>query len=149
LLLLAAVFAMHGAQCTAAADGAASTSTPATAAVGATVLSPDHSHLAAAAFTALADPMGGAHPAGIAHVGPSGTAVAGAPAGHSGAPHDAAGHLWTVCLAVLAAGLAVLHAVLTPRLTRLTSPAVTRVRARLRSLAPRPPDLSALCLLRI
>jgi hypothetical protein len=66
-------------------------------------------------------------------------------------PHGAAEHLWTLCLAVLAAGLAVLLAVLAPRLIGAAAAALRRARARAAGgLAPlRPPDLSALCLLRI
>ncbi|MGY1679925.1 hypothetical protein [Geodermatophilus sp. SYSU D01176] len=148
LLLLAAVFTVHGAQCTAAAEGAGSASHPA---VGATGLGPIHSQLPATAPTILADPTDTVHATGAGHAGPPDTAVTAAPAsaGHGGAPHDAAGHLWTACLAVLAAGLAVLLAVLAPRLAHLTSPALTHARARFRSRTPRPPGLSALCLLRI
>jgi hypothetical protein len=65
-------------------------------------------------------------------------------------PHGTAGHLWTVCLAVLAAALAVLLAILLPHPGLLARLALTRVRAQLRSPTPtRPPDLSELRLLRI
>jgi hypothetical protein len=156
LLVLAAVFAMHGVQCTTAADSAAHAATPAGHAADAvslamTVLTPGHA--TATAGLTLADPIAAVPIAGHADSGPA--TLAGAPAmaaaGHGGAPHDAAAHLWTVCLAVLApAALAVLLALLGSRSVPLTAPALVYARARLRSLAPpRPPDLSALCLLRI
>ena len=133
LLVLAAVFAMHGLQC-AAGDGDGS------AAASAHVVSP--AHLGAVVLTAP----------GPAHVGEM--SVAGTPdepmPGHGGAPHDTAAHLWTLCLAVLAAALAVLLTWLVPRARHLSAPALGYARARLLSLAPpRPPDLSAVCLLRI
>jgi hypothetical protein len=152
LLLLGAVFAVHGVQCTAVADGGAHTPTPVAVAGGATSPTAGHVHLTVAVLaTTLTDPVGGVQTDGIAHVGRSGTAVGATsvPDGHGGAPDDTAGHLWTVCLAVLAAGLAVLLAVLAPRLALLTAAVLTHARARLWSLAPRPPDLAALCLLRI
>jgi hypothetical protein len=55
-----------------------------------------------------------------------------------------------VCLAVLAAGLAVLLAVLAPRLLRLVAPAAARLRrGAVWPALLRPPDLSSLCVLRI
>jgi hypothetical protein len=71
--------------------------------------------------------------------------------GHSSTPHESAGHLWTLCLAVLAFGIAVLLALLVPRLVGPAFPALRRAHIRTTGwLAPlRPPDLSALCLLRI
>jgi hypothetical protein len=129
LLLLAAVFALHGLQCTADAHASG-----------------------AARTTSVVAPA--APPAVDSHVGAS--AAADDPAavsdGRHGSPlHGSAGHLWTLCLAVLAAGIAVLLALLVPRLVGLVSPALRRVRTRTVGwLAPlRPPDLSALCLLRI
>jgi hypothetical protein len=146
LLMLAAVFAMHGVQCTAAADTAGTAGTTAhVGSVAMTALSPGHAHAAAAAASPD-DPM----LSQSAATGTEGTAGALAEAGHGSAPHDAAAHLWAVCLAVLAAALAGVLTALVPRSVRLTAPALGYVRARLRSPAlPRPPDLSALCLLRI
>jgi hypothetical protein len=165
LLVLAAVFAMHGVQCTTAAGGAGHAATPAGHAATSAGHAADSVFLAMTALTGhgqatatagigLADPISAARLVGHGDSVPAapvaGAAVVMAAAGHGGAPHDAAGHLWTVCLAVLAAALAVLLASLVPRSVRLTPPALGCVRARLPSLAPpRPPDLSALCLLRI
>jgi hypothetical protein len=94
--------------------------------------------------TVLADTAPAAHPATGS---PAAIAAADGPSSDS---HGTAGHLWTVCLAVLAAALAVLLAVLLPQPGFLARLAIPRVRARVRSLsALRPPDLSELCLLRI
>ena len=147
LLLLAAVFALHGLQCTAAA-------TEHTAGHGA----------AAVAASPAGLPGGGSHsgatsPGLEAHTSVHDTVemVAAAPlagllaAGHASAPAGAGGHLWTLCLAVLAAGLAALLALLLPHLLTLLPAAWAPPRAH----APaglallRPPDLHALCLLRI
>jgi hypothetical protein len=176
LLMLAAVFAMHGLQCTSAADtphasGAVHAASGAVHAASAAV------HAASAAVHAASDvPAAPAaddsHPAGgptaamaVAHTGTApgagdhavaDAAAADGPAavsdaGHGSAPHEAAGHLGTLCLAVLAAGIAVLLALLVPRLVGLASPALRRVRGRTcRWLTLlRPPDLFSLCLLRI
>jgi hypothetical protein len=140
LLVLAGVFAVHGVQC-AAGDGGHDAAHAPAASIVVTAVSPGHAD-AAAAVTPLTDPAPGAHPTTT-------TTTAAADDRGTGAPHETPGHLWTVCLAVLAAAL-VLVAVLLPRPAQLTRPALTHVRARLGSLAPaRPPDLSALCLLRI
>lgn len=135
LLLLAGVFALHGLQCTAA--GSSGTSD-----IAAVVTS---SHVLAVPMTALT----GGHGDGLLPDPTPGAAVA-VDTGHGSAPHDTPAHLWTVCLAVLAAGLVALlttlitrRAVLSRRLTRVR----VRVAGGLASL--RPPDLSALCLLRI
>jgi hypothetical protein len=138
LLVLAGVFAVHGAQCT-AADGGHVATHPPTASIVLTALAPGHA-AEAAGVTAPTDPAPGAHIATTATAGDR----------RPDAPHETADHLWTLCLAVLAAALAALLAALLPRPARLTGPALIHARARLRSLAPpRPPDLSALCLLRI
>ena len=94
--------------------------------------------------TVLADSPPEAHQT----LGSPGTvAVADSPSSDS---HGTAGHLWTLCLAVLAAALAVLLAVLLPHLRIVARLALPLAQARLRSLSPlRPPDLSELCLLRI
>ena len=142
LLLLAAVFAMHGVQCVAADPALAhgSTSLLAVASSGAPVAAvhvravaaeePRHSHGAAA--------HGAEEVAATGSTGPP-------------APwHDA--HIVAVCLAVLLAGLTVLGAV-----RRLRAMAVPPVRGSPPSrrclsraaMQHRPPDLFALCLLRI
>ena len=154
LLVLVGVFVMHGAQCTAAADDAGHPSP----AAHSTVLAPTGTLMHGAAVaatvvaatdiapvvTVLADTAPAAHPASGS---PAAAAVADSPLSDS---HGTAGHLWTVCLAVLAAALAVLLAVLLPHPGLLARLALPRVRDRLRSLTPaRPPDLSQLCLLRI
>jgi hypothetical protein len=154
LLMLAAVFAMHGLQCTSAADGTHSAgavqaaASPMGAAPGAPV---------EMAFALTADGHTSGAASGLTDSMPEGSAAAvpfaatTADAGHPGTPHESAGHLWTLCLAVLAAGIAVLLALLAPRLVGPAASALRRARASdSRWLAPaRPPDLSALCLLRI
>lgn len=154
LLLLAAVFAMHGVQCATAADGPghAATSLGHSLASGEpssrTAHAPAHAHAIAAAGVALAVPVAAAPLAGHPDSVPAAAGPAGA--GGAGVPFHAAGHLWTVCLAVLAAALAVLLATSVPRAAHLSVPAVLDARTRLwSSRPPRPPDLSALCLLRI
>jgi hypothetical protein len=111
-----------------------------------TPLTPGHARPAAGAAS-FDDPMP-AHATATTSV-----AAVAAPvdAGHGGAPHDWAAHLWTACLAVLAVALAVLLALLVPRLVQLGPPAPRNARTRARGwlTPPRPPDLSALCLLRI
>jgi hypothetical protein len=153
LLMLAAVFAMHGMQCTAAADSAGSAATTAhvttTAHVGSvamTALTPGHARPAPGAVS-FDDPTP-AHTTATAIVAAVPALV---DAGHSGAPHDWAAHLWTACLAVLAVALAVLLALLVPRLVQMGPPVLRNARTRARGwlTPPRPPDLSALCLLRI
>ncbi|MFP5371807.1 MAG: hypothetical protein ACLGI3_13825, partial [Actinomycetes bacterium] len=69
---------------------------------------------------------------------------------HNNAPRGA-GHLWAVCLAVLAAGLAVLLTVLGSRLVPRWLAAWKGSGSHTTGVPwlPRPPDLHALCLLRI
>jgi hypothetical protein len=147
LLPLAAVFTLHGLQCavgdhTAGSPGAGG-----------------EQHAAVAALTLPAAAAG--------HAPAPGSVMAAAAAGHAPAPgsvmaaapaHDApkrtphsTGQLWTVCLAVLAAGLAALLALILPRLVQLARSGLPRALADARrALMPlRPPDLSELCLLRI
>jgi hypothetical protein len=139
LLLLAAVFAMHGVQCvtsdSAMEHGSASLAT--VSSVG--------GH--AAAVQLAAGMLGHFDAAAVGDV-PDAAAIA-----STGLPepwHDA--HVLAVCLAVLLAGLTVLGAV-----ARLRGRAILLVRGPPRpgrrfaawSLRPRPPDLSVLCLLRI
>jgi hypothetical protein len=151
-LMLAAVSAMHGLQCTSIAVDPSSAGvnwTPAAAVAVAgvetmTSTSPAHGHPAGSAVL----PMTGSVAVELPVLPP-------ASGGHDSecctAPHDMAGHLWALCLTVLAAGITVLLALLIPRLVGLVSPALQRARAHAHGwVAPlRPPDLSTLCLLRI
>ncbi|MGY1691870.1 hypothetical protein [Geodermatophilus sp. SYSU D01105] len=157
LLMSTAVFAMHGVQCTSASDGAGSAATTAHVAITA--------HTGSVALTALTaeqartvpeaasfdDPMP-AHTATATATATVAAVAALVDAGHSGAPHDRAAHLWTACLAVLAVALAVLLALLVPRLVQLGPPAPRSANTpagRWGTPPRRPPDRSALCLLRI
>ena len=145
LLVLLGVLVMHGAQCTAAADDVGHPSP----AAHSTVLAPTGTLVHGAPVGAIVVAATGITPVGtvLAGTAPAAIAAAGGPSSDS---HGTAGHLWTVCLAVLASALAVLLAVLLPHPGLLARLALPRVRARLRSLSPpRPPDLSELCLLRI
>ncbi|MCW2676036.1 MAG: hypothetical protein JWR70_1076 [Modestobacter sp.] len=149
LLMLAAVFAMHGLQCTSAADeshtagGMHAASVLSTASVAADGHSPADPFVAMAVTHTAVMPMNSAAP-------PATDLVEGSPGAGHGDPHGSTGHLWTLCLAVLATGLAVLLALLVPRLLALTIPALHRARDRAPDwLAPvRAPDLHALCILR-
>jgi hypothetical protein len=92
LLVLAAVFAMHGVQCAAAADGGYA-ATPAADAfsLARTALTPGHAHATATAGTGLADPMAAVPNAGHADslpATPGDAATATAAAGHGGASHN-------------------------------------------------------------
>jgi hypothetical protein len=146
LLMLAAVFAMHGLQCTSAAGGDHGSGMVHTsfAALTAPADSPLTADPTVAAARAGTGPTVGAGPAAAHH------ADAGLDAAHGSTPHRSAGHLWTLCLAVLAAGIAVLLALLGPQLVGLTAPALRRARARTSGwpTALRPPDLFSLCILR-
>ncbi|WP_147261954.1 DUF6153 family protein [Blastococcus sp. TF02A-26] len=144
LLLLAAVFAMHGLQCAAADSG---TTTAAHGTVHTSRADPDPALHTAGLVMESADAMTAAAPAALA----AGTAIgASLAAGHDSAPH-AGGHLWAVCLAVLAAGLAAMLLVLTRRIAEFRLPLTRRTPGGpwtwLRP--PRPPDLYSLCLMRI
>jgi hypothetical protein len=151
LLMLTAVFAMHGVQCAGAADSASS------AATTAHVLTAAHSSSFAMSALAPGEALSAVGAARVddsmsAHTTTTTTVAAPAfsvDAGHGSAPHDWAAHLWTACLAVLAAALAVLLALLVPRPAQLGPPALRSARASGWLVPPRPPDLSALCLLRI
>ncbi|TFV51790.1 MULTISPECIES: DUF6153 family protein [unclassified Blastococcus] len=146
LLLLAAVFAMHGLQCAAADSG---TTTAAHGTVHTTPAKPDPVLHGAGLGPVLESTaaMTAAAPAAVVAGSAIGMSLA---AGHDSTPH-AAGHLWAVCLAVLAAGLAAMLLVLTGRLAEFRL-LVTR-RTTGGSWAglhpPRPPDLYSLCLMRI
>lgn len=126
LLVLAAVFAMHGVQCT------AGMSSPG---IG------DHAPSAGVAVAAV-DAGGGLGP----HADVAGTSRT----GHDSSAPASSGHLQALCLTVLAAAVAVLVVLLGDRacgllllprwLPVLPRPGWTR--------PPRPPDLHTLCLLR-
>ena len=141
LLLLAAVFAMHGVQCV-ASDPAVEHGSSSLAAVSAVGGRAAAVHLTAAA--GMPDHFGVATAGGVRDAAP--TPSSGLPAPW----HDA--HVLAVCLAVLLGGLTILSAV-----ARLRGRAIPLVRGSPRrrcrfaawSVRPRPPDLSVLCLLRI
>jgi hypothetical protein len=146
LLLLAAVFAMHGLQCTAPGTGHAAGHDAAAVAPAPAGL------LDGGARTGATSTPSDAHGALLdttAMVGAA-AAPAGLLAGHDSTPAGAGGHLWTLCLAVLAAGLAALVTLLLPRTPALLGQPRARLRIRPPAgLAPlRPPDLHVLCLLR-
>lgn len=147
LLLLAAVFAMHGVQCTSAGihHTAGHSADPVAAAPSALLAGGSHPG------------MGSPGPEARSSVHDTAAVVAAAPpagllaADGSSAPTGAGGHLWALCLAVLAAGLAALLVLLLPRLLTRLPAAKARLRQHASTgLAPlRPPDLHSLCLLRI
>jgi hypothetical protein len=144
LLMLAAVFAMHGLQCTSASAHSA-TAGPGPVPVALTAPTTPGGHPADAAVPHLPGPM--ADDRGVAGL----PALAPAGVGHGSTPHGSVERLWTLCLAVLASGVAVLLVVFGARLGQLTQQPPWRPGIRgLRWLSPpRPPDLSSLCLLRI
>ncbi len=153
LLLLAAVFAMHGLQCTAAGTEHAAGHGAAPVAAAPAALLDGGPHPGAMSFGHEAN--GGDHasvPGAAAMVAAAAAPLGGLlGAGNDTAPAGAGGHLWALCLAVLAAGLAVLLALLLPRLLTLLPAAGAGLRTHASTgLAPlRPPDLHALCLLQI
>lgn len=138
LLLLAAVFSMHGVQCVAAdADSGHGMSGAA------------HAQVAAPAETASLD-VGLGVAGNVLH----GMALADVVAtdADGGALPGAGAAFWAVCLAVLLTGVVLLGLVAMintswARTVQARAPA-SRWRAAWSTL-PRPPDLSALCLLRI
>ncbi|MCZ2818538.1 DUF6153 family protein [Modestobacter sp. VKM Ac-2984] len=137
LLLLAAVFGVHGVQCTTVGPSLEHASV--THALTASADVP-----AAAAQVAVAAAMPGHH-----HAAPQGADEAGV-TGSLAPWHD--GHVLAVCLAVLLAGLTVVGALarlrgLAARLVRGSPSSPHRTTGW--SWQPRPPDLAELCLLRI
>ena len=147
LLLLAAVFTMHGLQC-AGADSGASSGAHGTVHTSAAAEPDPVLHLVGpGAAMASADDMA-ASPLAAAVT----AATVGVPLGadHDSSPHGA-GHLWALCLAVLAAGLAALLLTLARRLPEIRLPLLRRAIEQASGWLspPRPPDLHSLCLLRI
>jgi Family of unknown function (DUF6153) len=145
-LLLFAVLFMHGLQCDSVADSAAHPG--ADPMVSVAVTAGDAGHQADAVAAVDGRPAADLSSADLSSAD---HATAGAlMTGNGGASHPEAAHLWAVCLAVLAAGLAILLSLLVARLAPLAHPAVTRALARAAGSLPRPrpPDLHALCLLR-
>ena len=142
LLLLAAVFSMHGTQYISAELGAGRSATATT----------EHGMGASSAGVSIADSGTAADDLRLAAATAQLAAVAGNPTPVDAPDHGGAGHFWSLCLAVLLAGLLVLGAAV---VTRRVTAAVLRTRERDPRLAmrwlrpPRPPELSSLCLLRI
>jgi hypothetical protein len=142
LLVLAAVFAMHGLQCMAGGSGMDRGHAPASLVQPAGLLIDDLSVQRDTGPSTTARAFGperlGAHgdPAPVAST--------------SSYPTGSLDHLWTVCLAVLSAGLAVLLIVLVHALTAGRLPALhPDVRPWPPALHPlRPPDPFFLCVLR-
>jgi hypothetical protein len=145
VLLLAAVFLGHGLQCSPAAGH----TTNAVHGEG----SPTASSALTATDTHRTDPTAHAaeSPAMAAPAAPADATLATTVNSTPGHWHGLPGHLWMVCLAVLAAGLAVLLAVLAPRLVGLASPltALSELHGARWPTPLRPPELSSLCVLRI
>jgi hypothetical protein len=142
LLILAAVFSMHGLQCVAADAG--TTHPDVEAAHGPLVEVAESVVLSMAA--AMADGVGGS-----AHL--DALESSSAASGHPGPMHSVV-HVLTMCLAVLMAGLAAMGALLLLRRVSAATAADVGALVRARSWwssveARRPPDLAALCLLRI
>ncbi|SDF24565.1 hypothetical protein SAMN05660662_1525 [Blastococcus aurantiacus] len=144
LLLLGAVVLMHGLQCASADHTGA---TPLLSAVTAGHGKPTDP---AVTTTAAAMPVA-EHTAATPAPDAAGNAGTAAHGRSVTAPHNGAAHLWAICLAVLAAGLALLSTLAGLRLLRLgwaaARPAFTRAAGSLPTL--RPPELFALCVLRI
>jgi hypothetical protein len=156
LLVLVGVFVMHGAQCTAAADGAGHPPSPAAHSEAtwptAALLSGDMGAAAVAVTASSGMTVGGAGEADDGHPADRSAlaALAATAAGSSPGEHGTTAHLWTLCLAVLATGVVALVAFLLPHPALLARPALTYAQVLLGRLTPRrPPDLSELCLLRI
>ena len=145
LLLLAAVFTMHGLQCAAADSGSGAHGT--IHAIAAAEPEPVLHLVAPGAAMASADHLT-ASPLAAAVT----AATVGIPLGgdHDSTPQGA-GHLWALCLAVLAAGLAVLLLALVRRSREMRLPVPRRTSGSTwaRLSPPRPPDLYSLCLMRI
>ena len=138
LLLLAAIFSMHGAQYVVAAAGIRH----AEVAVAQHGTEDPLDAVSLSRSMAADDQLQQADPSLAA------TAMADQP----GPSHGVAAHVWSLCLAILYAGLILLAAA--GLLGRVTAPVPRGIASHLSlftgwSRLPRPPDLSALCLLRI
>jgi Family of unknown function (DUF6153) len=138
LVLLAAIFSMHGAQYIAADAGLRH----------AEVTVGQHGTGDPLAVGSLSGSMAADDHVQQADPSLSATAMAGQP----GPGHDVAAHVLSLCLAILYAGLVLLAAA--SLVGRVTAPVHSRGASHLSlftgwSRLPRPPDLSALCLLRI
>lgn len=135
LLLLTAVFSMHGAQYASAAvhDPAAASADPASD----------------AAAVAEVDPAPSAQTTTMMALGSA--AVAAAVVVGTMPDHGIPAHVWSLCLAVLLAGVALIGALVARRTGDvLVPPSSSGSRGPLLSAPPpRPPELSVLCLLRI
>ena len=146
LLLLAAVFLGHGLQCGSPSEGAAHAGHGGDVPTVSVTIAAAGAHLTATAAVGGADAEASAPPTRHSDAAPATTA--GSAPGHW---HGLPGHLWAVCLAVLAAGLAVLLVLTGPRLLRRRTPPAASP-SWLRGLSwpvpPRPPDLFCLCVLR-
>lgn len=138
LVLLAAIFSMHGAQYIAADAGLG------------------HAEVSVAQH-GTEDPLDAVSLSGsmaaddqLQQADPS--LGAAAVAAQPGPSHGVAAHVWSLCLAILYAGLVLLVAA--TLLGRVAVPVPRRIASHLSLFTgwarlPRPPDLSALCLLRI
>lgn len=142
LLLLAAVFSMHSTQYISSEPGAGR-STTATA---------EHGTGASSAGASIAGSGAAADDLRPAAATAQLAAVVGDPTPVDAPDHGGAGHFWSLCLAVLLAGILVLGGAV---VTRRPAAAVLRTRERDPRLPmrwfrpPRQPELSSLCLLRI
>ncbi|SFT58248.1 hypothetical protein SAMN05660657_01742 [Geodermatophilus amargosae] len=145
VLLLAAVFLGHGLQCSPAAGHPTNADHGQGSPTVSVALTATDTHRTDPTAHAAESP---AMAAPAAHTAATPATTADSTPGHW---HGLPGHLWMVCLAVLAAGLAVLAAVLAPRLVGLASPltAPRELRGARWPTPLRPPELSSLCVLRI
>ncbi|NEN51072.1 hypothetical protein G3R41_08985 [Modestobacter muralis] len=137
LVLLIAVLSMHGTQYVSggAHDPAAVTADHPLDAVAATALTPA--------------PIGSADDVGMT-VAPERAVAASAAPTATMPGHGIPAHVWSLCLAVLLAGAALLGATLTRRMIAAPVRALpSRARRAVHRSLLRPPDLSVLCLLRI
>ena len=138
LLLLAAIFSMHGAQYIAADAGLRH----------AAVAVVQHGSEDPLDAVSLSGSMAADEQLQQAAPSLAATAMADQP----GPGHGVAAHVWSLCLAILYGALILLAA--GTLLRRVTAPVLRGIASHLSlftgwSRLPRPPDLSALCLLRI
>ena len=138
LVLLVAVLSMHGAQYVSAGAHAPPAATA------------DHPFDAAVVAALPLAPVALADDLGMTMV-PELSAATSVVAARTMPGHSIPAHVWSLCLAVLLAGLVLLGAALGRRKTPgLARPSVSWSRGAVpRSMPLRPPDLSVLCLLRI